>query len=90
MVMMRPSIKQFIMDQFLPGENPDALLADTPLITGGILDSLAILRLVEFLEKEFAIEIEAHEADVDNFNSLERMNRFVDEKLTSQQKGEPN
>ena len=80
---MRHTIKQFILDQFLPGENPDALTADTPLITGGILDSLATLRLVEFLEKEFEIQIEAYEADVDNFNSLEQIDRFVDTKLAA-------
>ncbi len=80
---MRNNIKQFILDQFLPGENPEALTADTPLITGGILDSLATLRLVEYLEKEFEIQIEAYEADVDNFNSLDRINRFVDEKLAA-------
>jgi len=80
---MRTNIKQFILDQFLPGENSEALTADTPLITGGILDSLATLRLVEYLEKEFEIQIEAYEADVDNFNSLDRINRFVDEKLAA-------
>ena len=80
---MRNNIKQFILDQFLPGENPEALMGDTPLITGGILDSLATLRLVEYLEKEFEIQIEAYEADVDNFNSLDQINRFVDEKLAA-------
>ncbi len=80
---MRNTIKQFILNQFLPGENPDALTADTPLISGGILDSLATLRLVVFLEKEFNIQIEAYEADVDHFNTLELINRFIDTKVAA-------
>jgi acyl carrier protein len=48
-----------------------------PLITGGILDSLATLKMVEFLEKTFSIRIEAHEADVDNLDTIEKISNFV-------------
>ena len=40
-------IKDFIMNEFLPGEDPNELTDSTPLISGGILDSLGdIARLV--------------------------------------------
>jgi acyl carrier protein len=74
---MYESIRQFILDEFLPGEDPEQLLETTPLITGGILDSLATLKMVEFLEKTFSIRIEAHEADVDNLDTLEKIVGFV-------------
>lgn len=77
---MQESIKQFILDEFLPGEDPTQLLGSTPLITGGILDSLATLKMVEFLEKTFSIRIEAHEADVDNLDTLEKIVGFVSSK----------
>ena len=70
-------IKQFILTEFLPGEDPSLLLDSTPLITGGILDSLATLKMVEFLEKTFSIRIEAHEADVDNLDTIEKIAHFV-------------
>jgi acyl carrier protein len=70
-------IKQFILTEFLPGEDPTLLLDSTPLITGGILDSLATLKMVEFLEKAFSIRIEAHEADVDNLDTIEKIANFV-------------
>ncbi|MFM8174581.1 MAG: acyl carrier protein [Pirellulaceae bacterium] len=81
---MRESIRQFILDEFLPGEDPEQLLATTPLITGGILDSLATLKMVEFLEKTFSIRIEAHEADVDNLDTLEKIVGFVTGKQNSE------
>ena len=71
------TIKQFILSEFLPGEDPNQLLPSTPLITGGILDSLATLRVVEHLETTFSIRIEAHEADVDNLDTLEKMAVFL-------------
>lgn len=70
-------IKQFILTEFLPGEDSSLLLDSTPLITGGILDSLATLKMVEFLEKTFSIRIEAHEADVDNLDTIEKIAHFV-------------
>jgi acyl carrier protein len=48
-------IRNFILQEFLPGERPDALKLDTPLVTGGILDSIATLKLISFLEERFDI-----------------------------------
>lgn len=64
------AVKDYILNEFLPGEDPAALTEATPLITGGILDSLSTLKLVSFLEEKFGIQIEAHEADVEHLNTL--------------------
>lgn len=64
------TVKDYILNEFLPGEDPAALTEATPLITGGILDSLSTLKLVSFLEEKFGIQIEAHEADVEHLNTL--------------------
>ncbi len=50
-------IKDFILSEFLPGEDPDELTDGTPLISGGILDSIATLKLVMFLEEKFGITL---------------------------------
>ena len=63
-------IRQFILEAFLPGENPDELTERTPLISGGILDSIATLKLVMFLEVRFGITLEAHEADREHLDTL--------------------
>ena len=49
----------------------------TPLMTTGILDSIATLKLVGFLEEHFSITIEAHEADPDHLDSIERIANLV-------------
>jgi acyl carrier protein len=74
------TVKTFILDQFLPGEDPNELADDTPLMTTGILDSLATLKLVTFLEEKFDIAVEAHEADADNLNTLELITALVSRK----------
>jgi acyl carrier protein len=77
MIDVKNAIRQFILTKYLPGESPDNLRDDTPLRTSGILDSLATLGVVSFVEKEFGIEIEAHETDVDVFNTLDDMAALV-------------
>jgi acyl carrier protein len=74
------TIKDFILKEFLPGENPDELTEATPLISGGILDSLATIKLVAFLEEQFKITVEAHEADVEHLNTLSDIAKFVQSK----------
>ncbi len=63
-------VKKFVLEEFLPGEAPEELTAETELVTSGVLDSLAVLKLVTFLEEEFSIEVAAHEADEEHLDTL--------------------
>ena len=74
---IQSAIKRYILEQFLPDANPDELIETTPLITGGILDSLASVRLVMHLEQQFGIAVEAYEVNVDNLDTIERIAQFV-------------
>ena len=74
------TVKRFILDEFLTGEDPSKLTPTTPLVTAGILDSIATLKLIMFLEKEFHVEVEAHEADQEHLNTLEAICELVESK----------
>lgn len=74
------TIRDFVLTRYLPGESPDNLQNDMPLRTSGILDSLATLALIQFIEQEFNIEVEAHETDVDNFDRIDDMVSFIERK----------
>ena len=74
-------IKGYILKEFLPGENPAELTDSTPLITGGILDSLATIKLVVFLEERFQIKIQAHETMVDYLNTISDIAQLVNSKM---------
>ena len=73
----KQKIKDFIMGEFLPGENPDELTDDTPLISGGILDSIATLKLVMFIEETWGVNFEPHEVDKENLDTLDRIARTL-------------
>lgn len=77
---VKETIRQFILKTYLPGESAANLHDDTPLRTSGILDSLATLGLVSFVEKEFGVELEAHETGTDTFDRIEDIASLVDRK----------
>lgn len=74
--------KSFILEEFLPGEDPSALEDSTKLISSGILDSIATVRLVAFLEETYGIELEAHEMSADRLDTLPEIASLVLSKRT--------
>jgi len=76
-------VHHFILEEFLPGEDPLELTDRTPLITGGILDSISTLKLVVFLEEQFGITVEAYEAGVEHLDSIRQISALVQRKKTA-------
>ncbi len=57
-----------------------SLKNDAPLLDG-ILDSMALMQLVAFLEEEFEIEIDDTEVTAENFRTITDIERLVDARL---------
>jgi acyl carrier protein len=67
---IRETTRNYILSEFLTGEDPASLTDTTPLITGGILDSIGTVRLVTHLEQSFGISLEQRDITVDRFNTV--------------------
>ena len=78
---IKNTVRDFIVAQFLPGEDPESLTDDTLLVTDGVLDSLGSLKLVAFLDETYGITVEAHEVDVDHLDTLDLIAQMVLDKL---------
>ncbi len=68
---VKETIRQFILSAHLPGELPDNLKDDTPLQTSGILDSLATLGLISFVQQQFHIELDVYDTSVERFDRIQ-------------------
>ena len=77
---IKEDLRQYILDEFLPGESASNLKDDTPLRSSGILDSVATLKTDTFVEERYGIEVEAHEASVENFDTIEAIEALVKSK----------
>lgn len=59
----------------------DGLEAETDLITGGLLDSLRIMVLVQEIEDKFDIAVEPGELIMENFQSVTAITDFITGKI---------
>jgi len=50
---------------------------DTDLVQTGILDSLALVELLAYIEKEFETEISLDEVGIEDFHSIARIAEYV-------------
>ncbi len=79
---IQQTVKAYILKEFLPGEDPEELTDTTPLITGAILDSLATLKLVAFIEDRYGLTLQAYEVDVEHLNTISDITGLVLSKLS--------
>jgi acyl carrier protein len=71
-------IKQYVLEEFLPGVGPEELEADYDLRANGVIDSLGLLRVVTWLEATFEIPMEEVEIVEQDFTSITSISRFVE------------
>lgn len=74
------TVRTFIIKNFLFGED-DTLKGNTSFLEEGIIDSTGILELVMFLEETYSFKIEDSQIVPDNFETLENITRFLEEKV---------
>lgn len=69
-------IRAFVERQF-PIARQLAPDDDDPLLERGVVDSLGILEMVQFMTREFSIEIQDEDLTPENFASVTRLADFV-------------
>ncbi len=74
-------IREFIATRLLFSGDGFTYTDDAPLLREGIIDSLGVVELVEFVQSRFGVKAEQHEVRPDNFDSVARLANFVRRKL---------
>ena len=78
---IREEVRQFIAENVFLGVHQTTVEDATPLITGGLIDSIGMIGLVAFLESRFEIEFMPREIDVHSLDTLERIGEAIRKKL---------
>jgi methoxymalonate biosynthesis acyl carrier protein len=51
--------------------------ADTDLLETAVLDSLAFVELLLYMEQEFGVKVSFEDLELDNFRSIEKIAKYV-------------
>jgi acyl carrier protein len=73
---IKDKLKTYILDYFVK-ESGIELKDDTSFLDEGIIDSTGVMELVAFLEMTFEFRIEDEEIVPDNFDSINKLLKFV-------------
>jgi acyl carrier protein len=63
-------VKRYIVDHILDGRDGDELTFESPLLEWGVIDSLTIVDLVDFVKTKFSIDLPASELNPRNLESI--------------------
>jgi acyl carrier protein len=74
-------VRQFVISNFLFGEDNGSLTANESFLENGIIDSTGVLELVSFLEQTYTIKVRDEELVPDNLDSLQKVAAFVQRKV---------
>ena len=77
---IREKISAFIKDYFVK-ETGISLKEDSSFLDEGIVDSTGVMELVAYIETTFKIKVEDEEIIPDNIDSVNKIVKFVKEKL---------
>jgi acyl carrier protein len=74
---LRDIVLNYVTKEYLEDDS-EPLTYDTPLISGGIVDSFSMVSLKRFLETKYAISIPDDEATPEAFDSVNKIVTLVE------------
>jgi acyl carrier protein len=74
------AIERFVVDEIMLGDSNTKIDPNESLISSGVLDSLALLRLIAFLEEQMGVTVDDSEVIPENFETINEIKSFIEKK----------
>jgi acyl carrier protein len=78
---MKEIVREYVVKEYV--EDDTEVTFDTPLISGGIVDSFSMVSLKRFLENKYKISIPDDKATPEAFDSVNKIVTLVNEYLNA-------
>ncbi len=73
-------IRNFIFSELAYDYPKDTISLEDDLLSQGIIDSMGIMQLVNFIEGKFGVTITPEDVIPENFHSLQALKEFIEKK----------
>jgi acyl carrier protein len=74
-------ITQFIIQELLKKPSDYQLAPDDDLLLSGLIDSLGIMRLVDFIAERFGYEVPPQDVTIENFSTIRILADYLKNKI---------
>ena len=81
---MHEALAQFITQELLNGHEDIELKADDNLLTTGLLDSLGVMQLINFIEEAFDVSVAPEDVTIENFRTINVLADYVSQRQDKQ------
>lgn len=78
---IKTEVRRYVLASFVAGGF--SVDDSTPLITGGLIDSVGMISLVRFIEQHFGIEFRPREIDAHRLDTIDAIAQAIQRKLES-------
>jgi acyl carrier protein len=75
---MTMELQAFILDELTPGRAIGVIEPDDDLLSRGIIDSLGVMALVEFVEGRYGVKVGPDDLLPGNFRDLRSLEAFIE------------
>jgi acyl carrier protein len=75
---IKKAVLEYVRKEYLEEDDDREIHEDTPLISGGIVDSFSMVSLKRFLERKYSIQIPDGDASPEAFDSVTRIAKLVE------------
>ncbi len=76
---IKDKVREYVVDEYVEEGEDVEVKDDTPLITGGLVDSFSMVSLKLFLETEYKIKIPDEKATAEAFDTVNAIAALVRE-----------
>ena len=80
---IKETLVEFISKELVTDHEMENLDENEPLLESGIIDSLAIMKLLAFIEEEFKLKVLDHELMPENFDTIASILKLIEKKQNS-------
>jgi acyl carrier protein len=77
---LKEQIRKFIEANLVVFEDEAEFTDSDNIFEMGFVNSLFAMKLVSFIEQEFAIEVDNEDLEISNFNSVDRIVGYIENK----------
>lgn len=77
---LKEKIRQFIEANLVVFEDEAEFTDSDNIFEMGFVNSLFAMKLVSYIEQEFAIEVDNEDLEISNFNSVDRIVGYIENK----------
>lgn len=77
---IKKALRTFILENYLFTDDESALGDEDSFLDNGILDSMGILELIDYLTEDLNIDVDGDEVTPDNLDSINKVVSFIEKK----------